>query len=99
MLVDKIRRKRMANTPSVKENIGEKQEQETSTEKEGDQGTKDTKEGNAPDIQKNGTSHDEVDKALPVEKPEDMFEELGKEVRAKNITCNVIHFPKECDRE
>ncbi|XP_047475590.1 blastoderm-specific protein 25D-like isoform X2 [Penaeus chinensis] len=82
MLVDKIRRKRMANAPSVKETIGEKPEQETNTEKEGDQGTKDTKEGNASDVQKSSSSHDEVDKALPVEKPEDMFEELGKEVCA-----------------
>ncbi|XP_069989275.1 ninein-like protein isoform X3 [Penaeus vannamei] len=82
MLVDKIRRKRMANAHSVKETMGEKQEQETNTEKEGDQGTKDTKEGNAPDIQKISTSHDEVDKALPVEKSEDMFEELDKEVCA-----------------
>lgn len=83
MLVDKIRRKRMANAHSVKETMGEKQEQETNTEKEGDQGTKDTKEGNAPDIQKISTSHDEVDKALPVEKSEDMFEELDKEVRGR----------------
>ncbi|XP_042864871.1 blastoderm-specific protein 25D-like isoform X6 [Penaeus japonicus] len=82
VLVDKIRRKRMANAPNVKENTEEQREKETNTEKEGDQGTKDTKEDNAPDLLKSSTSHDEVDKALPVKNSEDMFEELDKEVGA-----------------